>query len=223
MMKAIILAAGRGERLRPLTDHTPKPLTTVQGKPLLGRHLEQLQNAGFKDVVINVCWLKEKIKDFVNHQAPHELNIQISDEGNQALETGGGIRKALPLLGKSPFLAISADVFTDFNFNELPVMSDQQLVHLVLVENPKHHPDGDFALSGERMLLKQSDQPSYTYSGIGLFHPELFTGFEAGTVFKLAPLIKEAIKQRRATAQVHAGQWSDVGTLERLDELNRQQ
>ncbi len=223
MMKAIILAAGRGERLRPLTDHTPKPLTTVQGKPLLGRHLEQLLNAGFKDVVINVCWLKEKIKDFVNHQAPHELNIQISDEGNQALETGGGIRKALPLLGKSPFLAISADVFTDFNFNELPVMSDQQLVHLVLVENPKHHPDGDFALSGERMLLKQSDQPSYTYSGIGLFHPELFTGFEAGNVFKLAPLIKEAIKQRRATAQVHTGQWSDVGTLERLDELNRQQ
>ncbi|MEZ5472231.1 MAG: nucleotidyltransferase family protein [Marinicella sp.] len=222
-MKAIILAAGRGERLRPLTEHIPKPLAEVQGRPLLGWHLKHLLQAGFKDVVINVCWLKESIKNFVNQHAPATLNIKISDEGNQALETGGGIKKALPLLGEKPFLAISADVFTDFNFNQFSPLSKNIWVHLVLVENPSHNPSGDFAIEKNKLTLKQAGKKSYTYSGIGIFHPDLFTDQNLGTTFKIAPLIKQAIISGQATAQIHHGMWSDVGTLERLDELNRQQ
>lgn len=220
-MNTIILAAGRGERLRPYTDHTPKPLAIVQGKTLLARHFEHLRHAGFRDVVINVCWLKEQIINFVKQQ-PNDLNIQISNEGDQALETAGGIRKALPLLGNRPFLAISADIFTDFDYSTLPALPADSWVHLVLVNNPKHHPEGDFGLSGHKLTLKQEQQPSYTYSGIGIFHPELFSDIDTNTACKIAPLIRQAIKMNKATAQLHPGQWSDVGTLERLDELNSQ-
>lgn len=222
-MHAIILAAGRGERLRPLTDHTPKPLTVVQGKPLLAWHLQHLQQAGLKNIVINVCWLKEMIIEFVQQQTFASLNIQISDEGNKALETGGGIRNALPLLNNKPFLAVSADIFTDFNFTKLPELPEGSLVHLILVDNPKHHPKGDFGLNGNQLTLKKPDQASYTYSGIGIFHPDLFTNIEPGTSFKIAPLIRQAINNNRASAQIHHGQWNDVGTPERLDELNNQQ
>jgi MurNAc alpha-1-phosphate uridylyltransferase len=222
-MKAIILAAGRGERLRPLTDHTPKPLAEVQGKPLIAWHFDRLYDAGINDVVINISWLKNKITDFVNQQVSSKFNILFSDEGDQALETGGGIKKALPLLGKEAFVTISADVFTDFSLRNISKLSNHHWAHLVLVKNPAHHPQGDFTIQGNQLMLKKAGMPSYTYSGIGVFHPDLFAEHETGSVFRIAPLIRKAIKLGRATAQIHSGHWSDVGTLERLDELNQQQ
>lgn len=219
-MKVIILAAGRGERLKPLTDHTPKPLTLVQGKPLLAHHFTQLEKAQFKEIVINVSWLKQQIINYANKQVPNAVSVVISDEGNQALETGGGMLKALPLLEHSPFLAVNADVYTDFDFCSLPKLDPGIWVHLVLVKNPEHNPNGDFSLSHNKLQLKQNNETSYTYSGIGIFHPDLFQGQVLGSAFSVTPLIKQAIAENRATGQVHAGTWSDVGSIERLNELN---
>jgi len=222
-MKAMILAAGRGERLRPLTDHTPKPLVRVRGKPLLQHHLERLQAAGFTDLVINVCWLKQQIMTFIDtHQSLHpELNITVVDEGRQALETGGGMLNALPILGEKPFLAVNADVFTDVSFNRFGPLSDGALAHLMLVPNPEHNSGGDFGLQSGWLNNKQPGQPTHTYSGIGVFHPQLLAQQTAGTAFSVTPLIRQAADQQRITAELFTGDWNDVGTHERLGELNR--
>lgn len=229
-MKALIFAAGRGERLKPLTDHTPKPLLKVQGKSLLQYHIEALQKAGITDLVINVSWLKEAIIEFVTEllQRPQfaTVKVQFSAEENQPLETGGGMLKALPLLGVEPFMVVNADVYTDFDFRQLTPLDADQLVKLVLVENPTHNSAGDFAFDNHKLVFKQNHSAHYTYAGIGLYHPKLLSApigqdtFPAA--FRIVPYIKAAIATHQAGAQIHAGLWHDVGTPERLDALNQQ-
>lgn len=208
----MILAAGRGERLRPLTDQLPKSLLTVHGKPLIVYHLEKLSHLGVKDVVVNVAWLGQQLRDTLGDGAQWNLRIRYSDEGSEALETGGGIFKALPCLGPEPFLVVNADVFTDFNFAALSIAPDA-LGHLVVVANPVQHPQGDFALAGGLLTLQGS--PRWTYAGIGLYRPELFEGCKPGKFPLLGPL-RRAIELQRLQGQVYAGTWSDVGTAERL-------
>ena len=236
-MKALIFAAGRGERLKPLTNHTPKPLLEVQGKPLLQHHIEALLRAGIKDVVINVSWLHEQIIAFVDQllrQADFSsLTTQFSIEHNGPLETGGGMLKALPLLAAgqanpNPFVVVNGDVFTDFDFRSLQPLPPNHRVNLVLVDNPPHHPTGDFGLQADanqipQLTLKENATDHFTYAGIGLYHPNFLTPPFNQPVFKLLPHLKSAISQQRATAQVHSGLWVDVGTVDRLDALNQRE
>jgi MurNAc alpha-1-phosphate uridylyltransferase len=212
---AMVLAAGRGERMRPLTDAVPKPLLTVRGKPLIVYHLEKLSRLGVKQVVINLAWLGGQIRAALGDGAQWQLQIRYSDEGEQALETGGGIFQALPQLGQQPFLVVNADVFTDFDFGALQI-APQALAQLVLVANPAHHPHGDFALVNG--LVQNHGAARWTYSGIGLYRPELFHGCSAGA-FPLLPLFRRAIAAGRLHGQVFAGAWSDVGSVERLAAL----
>jgi N-acetyl-alpha-D-muramate 1-phosphate uridylyltransferase len=212
---AMVLAAGRGERMRPLTDSTPKPLLTVRGKPLIVYHLERLAALGVRDVVINIAWLGEQIRAALGDGAAWNLRIRYSEEGTGALETGGGIFKALPWLGTNAFLVVNADVFTDLDFSMLQI-HDQALAHLVLVPNPPQHPNGDFALSGGRVEAQGS--PRFTYSGIGLYRATLFEGCAAGK-FPLKPLLDRAIQAQRLHGECYRGLWSDVGTVERLQAL----
>lgn len=213
-MKAFILAAGRGERLRPLTDHTPKPLLLVRGQPLIEWHLHKLAAAGVREVVINLGWLGEKIESHLGDGARFGLKLAYSPEGWPALETGGGLHRALPLLGADPFLLVNGDVFTDLPFAPLLEAGLQagDLAHLVLVDNPPQHPQGDFALLDGRV---RDAAPRLTYSGIALLHPQLFAGCAAGA-FPLAPLLKRAMAADQVSGQHHAGLWSDIGTPERL-------
>jgi MurNAc alpha-1-phosphate uridylyltransferase len=212
---AMVLAAGRGERMRPLTDRTPKPLLTVQGKPLIVWHLEKLSRLGVKHVVINLAWLGEQIRAALGDGAQWKLQIHYSDEGGAALETGGGIFQALPCLGSQPFLVVNADVFTDLDFGAVRI-APEALAQLVLVANPMHHPNGDFALINGR--VQDQGGARWTYSGIGLYRPELFHGCSAGK-FPLLPLLRRAIASRRLHGQVFEGAWSDVGSVERLAAL----
>lgn len=216
-MKAFILAAGRGERMRPLTDHTPKPLLAVRGKPLIEWHLEKLAAAGVREVVINLGWLGERIPAQLGDGSRFGLSLAYSDEGWPALETGGGIHRALPLLGDQPFLLVNGDVFTDLDFAALIArgLAHGELAHLVLVDNPVQHPEGDFGLSEGRITELA---PRLTYSGIALLHPALFEGCKPGA-FALAPLLRRAIATARVSGEHHAGLWSDVGTVERLQAL----
>ena len=218
-MKAMILAAGRGERLRPLTDSTPKPLLKVGRQSLIEYHLHKLAQAGIKEVVINVAWLGGQIQQALGSGEKYGLNIHYSDEGTQALETAGGIIKALPLLGNEPFLIINGDIFTDYDFNRLPQTDIMGDAHLVMVDNPDHNHKGDFAL--ESGWLKNSGEPLYTYSGIGIYSPEFFAGIAAGVV-ALAPILKEKIAQQKVSGELFTGSWTDVGTAERLQQLNDQ-
>lgn len=213
-MKAFILAAGRGERLRPLTDHTPKPLLPVRCQPLIEWHLHKLATAGVREVVINLGWLGEKIEAHLGDGARFGLRIAYSPEGWPALETGGGLHRALPLLGADPFLLVNGDVFTDLPFAPLLEQGLQpgDLAHLVLVDNPPQHPQGDFALLDGRVC---DAAPRLTYSGIAVLHPQLFEGCTAGA-FPLAPLLKKAMASNQVGGQHHTGQWSDIGTPERL-------
>jgi MurNAc alpha-1-phosphate uridylyltransferase len=212
---AMVLAAGRGERMRPLTDRVPKPLLTVQGKPLIVWHLEKLSRLGIKHVVINLAWLGEQIRAALGDGAQWRLQIHYSDEGAAALETGGGIFQALPWLGSQPFLVVNADVFTDLDFGAVRI-APEALAQLVLVANPIHHPNGDFALINGR--VHDQGGARWTYSGIGLYRPELFHGCSAGK-FPLLPLLRRAIASRRLHGQVFEGAWSDVGSVERLAAL----
>jgi MurNAc alpha-1-phosphate uridylyltransferase len=212
--RAMVLAAGRGERMRPLTDHTPKPLLPVRGKPLIVHHLERLQRAGVRDVVVNLAWLGDQIRAALQDGAQWNLRIRYSEEG-EALETGGGIFKALPLLGAQPFLVLNADVYSDFDLSSIRI-ADEALGHLVLVPNPPHHPNGDFALSGHQVELQGSSR--WTYSGFGMFRPQLFEGCRPGR-FPLRPLLERAIHARRLHGECFRGVWNDVGTVERLDAL----
>lgn len=214
----MILAAGLGRRMRPLTDHTPKPLLMVRGKPLLDRHLEGLAAAGVTDVVINLHHLGEKIRRHVGDGSRYSLSVSFSEEP-RLLETAGGIRRALPLLGDAPFIVVSGDVFTDFDFSRLPDSIGDALAHLVMVGNAPHHPEGDFALD-ERGRLRLDGAARLTYGGIGVYAPQLFEGVDDAPM-ALRVLFDRAIAEGRMTGEVYAGQWSDVGTPERLDALNR--
>ncbi|MBD3766334.1 MAG: nucleotidyltransferase family protein [Gammaproteobacteria bacterium] len=216
-MKAMILAAGRGERMRPLTDNTPKPLLMVGGKPLIVWHLEALARAGIQEVIINHAWLGEQIPHALGDGSRWGLTIRYSAEGNLGLETGGGIFNALPLLGDAPFLLVNGDVFTDINLANLVQrgLAEEMLAHVCLVDNPEHHPQGDFSLSAQGLV---SDAPSLTFAGVSLISPDLFAQCHAGT-FPLAPLLRKAMQTHQVSGEHHRGFWLDVGTPERLNYL----
>jgi N-acetyl-alpha-D-muramate 1-phosphate uridylyltransferase len=221
-MKAMILAAGRGERMRPLTDHTPKPLLKVGGKPLIVWHIERLAQAGIREIVINHAHLGAQIEQSLGNGAQWDVSIEYSPEVN-ALETAGGIANALPLLGDAPFCVVNGDVFTDYDFERLvhsadAVMAGDALGHVVLVDNPPQHPNGDFSiLNGQ---LTNVGEPMYTFSGIGVYQPTMFAGITRGDAAKLAPLLRDAIDQGKATAEYYKGVWHDIGTPQRLTELD---
>lgn len=215
-MRAMVLAAGRGERMRPLTDQLPKPLLPVAGKPLIGYHLESLARAGVHDVVINLSWLGARIRESLGDGSRFGVRIIYSDEGAVPYETGGGIFHALPLLGPGPFLVVNGDTWTDVQFAQLEVGADAH-GRLVLVPNPPHHPRGDFGLDGATVVERETDR--YTYSGIGLYRPEFFHGCEPGR-FPLLPLLRRAIAAGKLRGEVHRGEWLDIGSPERLAALD---
>ncbi|MCI0915298.1 N-acetylmuramate alpha-1-phosphate uridylyltransferase MurU [Pseudomonas putida] len=217
-MKAMILAAGKGERMRPLTLHTPKPLLPVAGQPLIEYHLRALATAGFTEVVINHAWLGQQIEDHLGDGSRFGLSIRYSPEG-EPLETGGGIFQALPLLGNEPFLLVNGDVWTDYPFAHLRAPL-QGLAHLVLVDNPGHHGRGDFRLQGEQVVDGDDGPGTLTFSGLSVLHPALFAGCQAGA-FKLAPLLRQAMAAGKVTGEHYRGDWVDVGTQERLAEAER--
>ena len=215
-VKAMILAAGKGERMRPLTEHCAKPLLTVNGSTLLERHITALVTAGISDIVINVSYLAHQIIDFCGDGSRWGCCIEFSIE-DEPLETAGGVIQALSTLGTEPFLLVSADVMTDFDYRELiehKLASDW--ASLVLVPNPQHHPKGDFGLSAGRIVQAATEMDSFTYSGVGLVSPELFHSLEAGKR-RIRPVFDRAIESNRLGGQVWSGAWSDVGTPERLD------
>jgi MurNAc alpha-1-phosphate uridylyltransferase len=219
-MKALVLAAGRGERMRPLTDKLPKPLLPVAGRPLIAYHLEALARAGIRDVVVNLAWLGERLRAALGDGTRYGVRISYSDEGAAALETGGGIFKALPQLLPGPFLVVNGDIWTDFDFRNLTLDPDVDagaVARLVLVPNPAHHPAGDFALSGD--VVVERSAACATFSGIGIYSPELFQGATPGK-FPLAPLLKHAIAAGRVRGELYAGEWWDVGSAERLHALD---
>ena len=219
-MKAMILAAGRGERMRPLTDHTPKPLLKVGGKPLIVWHLERLAKAGFKDVVINHAHLGEQIEQALGDGSQWGMHIQYSPE-KIALETAGGIANALPLLGAEPFLVVNGDTFVEIDFGVLThALQANNHAHLVLVNNPPQHPNGDFAIEAGR--LKNTGEKMLTFSGVGVYHPDLFASVTRGEPAKLAPLLRQAIAENKATAEYYQGVWHDIGTPDRLNMLDEQ-
>ncbi len=217
MPSAFILAAGRGERMRPLTDHMPKPLIPVAGRPLIEHHLRRLADAGVGQVVINLGWLGAQIRETLGGGERYGLRICYSDEGWPALETGGGIHRALPLLGDAPFLVINGDVYADVSVPDLVAQARRMPAadqgHLILVPNPAHHPQGDFALAGDRVVAPAP--PQYTYSGVSVLHPALFAGCTPGA-FGLAPLLRAAATRGHLSGALHTGLWSDVGTPQRL-------
>lgn len=212
-MRAMILAAGRGERLRPLTDSCPKPLIEVGGKSLIVRHIEKLTAAGVKSLVINLSWLSEKIREQLGSGEAMGAEIVYSPEPPGALETAGGIQQALPLLGTDPFLVVSADVLSDFPFQRLVGQQPSGLAHLVMVDNPSHHPDGDFALVESKLM--SAGGPRLTYGGIGLFKPELFSDLPPGRR-ALRPVLERALEARELSGEHYRGLWLDIGTPERL-------
>lgn len=215
-MKAMILAAGRGERMRPLTDTTPKPLLMAGSKRLIEFHLMNLARAGFSDVVINVAWLGQLIIDTLGNGENYNLNITYSNEKDQALETGGGIYNALPLLGEAPFLVINGDVWTDYPFEKLYDFSLQDKAHLVLVKNPEHNPDGDFSISADRVNDNESEK--FTYSGIGVYSADFFSQQNDGK-YPLAPMIRRYISENKVSGELYNGNWMDIGTQQRLNDL----
>lgn len=214
-MKAMILAAGRGERMRPLTDDCPKPLLAVAGKRLIEYHIIALVKSGITEIVINHAYLGEKIEKFLGNGSRYGAEIKYSPEPN-ALETGGGIFNALPLLGQSPFALVNGDVWTNYDFARLPKMIPG-LVHLVMISNPDHNLKGDFSLTEGK--LSQTGEYKLTYSGIGVYDPELFSACQIGR-FPLVPLLREAMNNKQVTGEHFTGKWTDVGTPLRLKELD---
>lgn len=217
-MKAMILAAGRGDRLRPLTDETPKPLLKVAGKSLIEYHLQNLADAGIKEIIINTAWLTEKIHQQLGNGEQYGVSITYSDEG-EALETAGGIINALPLLGDDAFLVVNGDIFCDFDFSTLPILDTDIQAHLVLVTNPEHNQSGDFSLQDK--LVKNNGKSMLTFSGIGIYKAGFFADQESG-ISPLAPLIRKKCDHNLVSGQIHQGLWTDVGTIERLQELEDQ-
>lgn len=216
-MKAMILAAGRGERMRPLTDRTPKPLLRIGGQTLIERHIHALAQSGIRELVINHAHLGEQLVGALGDGAAYGVHIDYSAEPAGALETGGGIHHALPLLGDAPFLVVNADIWTDFPFASLPT-SPEGLAQLVLVDNPAHHPDGDFALTAGQVT--QQGPWMLTYSGIGVYRKQLFEGCAPGA-FPLGPLLRKAMDAGQVSGEHYTGAWFDIGTPQRLEAVNR--
>lgn len=216
-MKAMILAAGRGERMRPLTDTLPKPLLEVHDKPLIVYHIEKLAAAGFTDIVINIAHLGYKIPESLGDGSAWNIQISYSDEQEEgALESAGGIKKALPLLGDEPFLVVNGDVYCEYSFDANFNLEDK-LAHLILVPNPEHNLKGDFGLSDG--LLQNSADDMYTFSGIGYYSPLLFKDV-ALQKSPLAPLLRKATEENMISAEVFRNRWHDIGTPQRLKEIN---
>lgn len=222
-LNAMVLAAGRGERLRPLTDHCPKPLVEVAGQSLIEHLLDKLACAGVKRCVINLNWLGAQIREHLETNWRWPMQCVFSEEQGERLETGGGIYKVLDKLGPGPFIVANADVYSDFDMTRLAQRAAQwttgELAHLVLVDNPEHNPQGDFGLTAAGLLSEAP--PRKTFSGISLLQPHLFEGCSPGR-FALAPLLRVALQQGLASAEHHSGLWTDVGTLERLSALRAQ-
>ncbi len=220
-MKAILLAAGRGERMRPLTDHTHKALLKAGKHRLIEYHLLALKQAGIEQCLINTAYLSQQIQDTLGDGSRYGLSIQYSDESQQALETAGGIINALPLLGSAPFLVVNADIWTDYPFAQLVAKAQRKVdywAHLVLVNNPEHHPAGDFSLKNDK--LSRADTDKLTYSGIGVYTEKLFTDFAPGKR-PLLPVLLNAIKAGQLSGEHYTGQWMDIGTPSRLEQLDR--
>ena len=217
-MKAMILAAGRGERMRPLTDHIPKPLLEVAGKPLIIWHLEKLAKANFEEVIINHAHLGGMIEAYVGDGSRWNLKVTYSREGSP-LETAGGIKKALPLIGDQPFLVVNADIYTDFNFATIKNRNLNDCKgHLVMVKNPKQHPDGDFFLQNNQ--IEREGKERLTFSGIAIYQPKIFEDINIEPVSKLAPILKKLIDAECISGEAYQGLWFDIGTPERLNEVN---
>jgi MurNAc alpha-1-phosphate uridylyltransferase len=215
-MKAMILAAGLGSRMRPLTDVTPKPLLEARGIPLIVWHIEKLASQGITDIIINIAHLGYKIPEALGDGSKWGVNIQYSDEQEEGgLESAGGIVKALALLGDETFIVVNGDVFTDYDFLDNKKLPEGILAHLILVPNPMHNPKGDFALDGQMVL----DKSQYTYSGIGYYSPKLFEGVSYGKSSSV-PLLRKAMKKGKVTGELFEGKWLDIGTPERLEALN---
>ena len=218
-MKAIILSAGRGERMQPLTNCTPKPLLEVGGKSLIEHTIKTLVNAGINNIVINYAHLGEQFPSKLGDGSRYNATIEYSNEQDGRLETAGGIVKALPLLGDAPFLVVNGDIWTDYPFRELEKakLNSKILCHLVLVNNPEHNPKGDFSLASG--LLSQAEQKKLTYSGIGIFHPSLFANLKLEPK-PLKPILLSAIAAQQVSGEVYSGQWFHIGILERLNALS---
>jgi len=216
-MKAMILAAGRGERMRPLTDKRPKPLLLAAGKPIIQYTIEQLVKAGFREIVINIAHFGQQIKQTLGAGNQFGVSITYSDEGEMALETAGGIINALPLLGNQPFLVVNGDIANNFDFSRFQ-NKKIDLAHLVLIPNPEHHPEGDFHLSANGMMTEKG-LPTLTFSGMGLYSPELFKNAAPGKT-KLAPLLRQGMFEKRITGEKFTGFWMDIGTPQRLADLD---
>lgn len=215
----MILAAGRGERMRPLTDRTPKPLLPVAGKPLIVWHLERLARAGFRDIVINHAHLGDQIEALLADGSAWGLAIRYSGEPPGALETAGGIANALPLLGDDPFLVVNGDIWCDYDFSGAAnALQANDLAHLVLIANPDHNPAGDFVLAGGRVADGGAER--FTFAGIGVYRPALFVAVGRGKPAKLAPLLRAAMAEDKVSGEIHGGRWVDVGTPQRLTELD---
>lgn len=222
-MRAMILAAGRGERMRPLTDHTPKPLLTIGGKPIIQYHVETLAAAGMRDIVVNLAWLGAQIRDALGDGSRFGVRIQYSDEGDAALETGGGIFNALPLLagasGKDPFVVVSGDVWTEYPLGTCAdKLAAADVAHFVVVPNPDFHARGDFGLA-EGRLVDAGER--YTYANVGVFRPQFFAGCRPGT-FPLAPLMFDWIRQGRVSGELYRGAWHNIGTPEQLRRIDQE-
>ena len=216
-MKAMILAAGLGSRMRPLTDVTPKPLLEVGGKALIVWHIEKLASLGFKEIVINIAHLGYQIPQALGDGSRWGVQLLYSDEQEEGgLESAGGIVKALPLLGSEPFLVVNADVFTDYTFLKHSPLKEGVLAHLILVPNPEHNPEGDFALEGTCV----ADTKQYTFAGISYYRPEFFEGVAYGKL-SLVPLLKDAMHKGKVSGVLFKGKWLDIGTPERLERLNQ--
>ena len=220
-MKAMILAAGRGLRMGDLTKDLPKPLLILRGRPLIEWHLKKLANAGFKEVVINVSYLPNKIKEFVGDGSEWGLRVTFSEE-SPVLETGGGIKKALPLLGSDAFLVINADIYSNFDYKKIHTFFLKKGIdaHLILVKNPEHNLKGDFGLTDTSNLVLNK-MPLYTFSGIAVYHPRFFSNLETGKKIQLLPLLKNAISKKSIKGELFQGEWSDIGTPLRLNNLNK--
>ena len=225
-MNALIFAAGKGERMRPLTEHTPKPLLRLGGKRLIEWHIEKLARMGCKNIVINTSWLAECFEPALADGSRYGVHLHYSYEGAEPLETGGGMAMALKQLGDSSFIAVNGDVYCDYDFSLLP-QQPKGLAHLVMVNNPEHNPNGDFSLDNDGLLHSEGEN-RLTFSGIGVYHPELLLQCQdqwraAGVAhprFKLAPILRQAMHRQAITGEHFTGQWTDVGTPERLAELD---
>lgn len=214
-MRAMILAAGRGDRLRPITDETPKPLIEVGGQTLLDRHLEHLGSAGIRKVVINLGWLGDRIVERIGNGARYGLEVSYSQEGDNILETGGGIHKALPLLGNEPFLVVNGDIYTDMPIPDV-LLDTGSLGHLMMVRTPAYRDSGDFNL--EAGLIRNGADAAYTFSGVAIYRPEFFAGCEGGR-FSIAPMLRAAADRGQLSGLLYEGLWADAGTPERLASL----